>query len=215
METQIAVGIVAHLSRSSEAKALCQSVRADFISIDNSVMGCDMNHDAVQRHLSALRAEWSVVLEDDAVPVDDFRDELGLALRYSPAPVVGLYLGRKRPPQYQSAIGSAVKRADAESVDWIVARRMFHGVGYAIRADVLPSLLEHPLDLPADERISDWVLGNGHLVAYCWPSLVDHADLPTVISRHRDGAPRNPGRVAWRAGGHCGWSSRAVFVVGS
>lgn len=215
METQvIRIGIVAHTARASEARALRRLVGAEFISVDNGVMGCDANHDLVQRHLSALPADWVVVLEDDAVPVPGFSRQLSGALGCAPSPVVGLYLGRLRPPQYQKCIAAAVNTADREGADWVLASRLFHGVGYAIRADLLASLTEFPLDSPADERISEWALRNKHVVSYCWPSLVDHADFPTLIERHRDGVRRDSGRVAWRAGPHDGWSSVAVRVVG-
>lgn len=208
----VGVGIVSHLSRGGEARRLAEDVCADLVSRDNGLMGCDGNHDLVHNLLLGLGCEWSVVLEDDAVPVAGFIAELRSALRVAPSPVVSLYLGRLRPPQYQRSIRSAVERADAAGADWIVSDRMYHGVGYAIRTELLESLSEFVVDLPVDERISEWVRSNNLKVSYTWPSLVDHADIPTVIERHRDGARRTPGRVAWRAAGHRVWSDRLVCV---
>lgn len=183
-------------------------VRADFVSVDNGVLGCDANHVAVQRHLSALPADWYVVLEDDAVVVPDWRRQVAAALEVAPQPVVSLYLGRLRPPQFVSQVVRAVGCANSADASWIVGRRMLHAVGYAIRADLLASLNDFDSALPADERLSAWRSG----VAYCWPSLVDHADLPTVV-RHRDGQPRQPGRTAYRVGGRDVWTEREVQMT--
>lgn len=198
--------MVAHTARVAEAKLLAGVVRADFVSVDNGVLGCDGNHLSVQRHLAGLPGDWSVVLEDDAVPVAGFRAQLAAALEVAPAPVVSVYLGRQRPPQFVRQVVQAVGRANSVDASWIVGRRMLHAVGYAIRSDVLGSLLEFDSALPSDERISAWADGG---VAYCWPSLVDHADLPTVV-KHRDRQPRPPGRTAYRVGGRDVWTGRSV-----
>ena len=95
------IGIVAHQSRTTQAKNLAKQVKADFISIDTGLLGCDDNHTTVQNHLWALKDEWSVILEDDAQPVQDFPDQLTQALTVAPTPIVSLYLGRRRPPHFQ------------------------------------------------------------------------------------------------------------------
>jgi hypothetical protein len=65
--------------------------------------------------------------------------------------------------------------------------------------------------LPIDENIGQWSRRQGWPIAYTVPSLVDHADGPTLIT-HPDGAEREPGRVAWRTGTHFTWNSDAVEV---
>lgn len=210
--TLLTIGIVAHTSRGADAKALAHQVGADFISIDNGVMGCDDNHDHVLHHLSALPSTWSVVLEDDAVPVAGFRDQLAAALPLCPAPIASLYLGRMRPPQHQADIAAAVEAAEIENADWIISSRLYHAVGYAIRTELLPSLLTHLSNWPVDQHISEWAQRYGYTVAHTWPSLVDHADGDTIVD-HPDGQPRPPGRVAWKTGGHHTWTSRSVTLT--
>jgi hypothetical protein len=210
--TDFHIGIVAHARRMNLAKQLCETVRADFISIDhNSTMGCEGNHRAVQHHLLNLGATFSVVLEDDAEPVDGFREQLSAALTSAPetAGVLSFYLGRQRPPQHQGAIGRALDAANATGAHWLVGNRLLHGVAYAIRTELLASLLEfRSLRLtPIDQHITIWAretLGN-QSVAYSVPSLCNHADMPTVIPRHPDGQPRPPGRVAWQTGRRNHW----------
>jgi len=215
------IGIVAHATRAVVAKKLNRTVRADFISIDNGLMGCEGNHWAVQHHLVNLGADFSVVLEDDAEPVDGFRDQLSAALKSAPetAAVLSFYLGRKRPPPHQGTIGRALQAAQATGAHWLLGNRLLHGVAYAIRTEHLPSLLEFTTRLPTpiDQHITVWAretLGR-QSVAYTVPSLCNHADIPTVIARHPDGKPRPPGRVAWQTGRRDHWASSSVPLLTS
>ena len=204
--------MVAHTSRAGHAKALAQQVKADFISFDNGLLGCDGNHNTVQHHLANLPSTWSLVLEDDAVPVESFRTQLEAALPMAPSPIVSLYYGRKRPPHWQTRMAKALQIAEGCDASWIVASRLLHAVGYAIRTELLPSLLDHDSDLPSDQHISNWAIRYGHLVSYTVPSLVDHADWPTIVD-HPDGDRRTPGRTAWKAGTREHWSTSTVSLM--
>lgn len=202
------------------AKALARNVGASFLSIDNGTLGVEGNHWAVQNHLANLGASWSVVLEDDAEPVDGFRDQLSAALQSAPesACVLSFYLGRQRPPQHQGAIGRAVQAAKMTGANWILGNRLLHGVAYAIRTDMLPSLLEFTTRrvTPIDQHITVWAretIGR-RSVAYSAPSLCNHADMPTVVA-HPDGQPRPPGRVAWQTGCRDHWASSSVPLLTS
>lgn len=205
----INVGIVAHSAREQAARALAGVVGADYVSVDRGgVLGCDGNHAAVQRHLAGLPGVWSVILEDDAVVRPDFRGQVVAALEVAPAPVVSLYLGRQRPPQYQRRIEIVCGLADKVDANWLISSRMLHAVGYAIRTDLLPELLAFESGLPADERIGACF----GCVAFCWPSLVDHADGPSV-TKHPDGQRRLPGRTAWRVGSRDVWTDSSVVLI--
>lgn len=205
------IGVVAHTSRATQAKHLANTVAADFISIDNGLMGADDNHDLVQHHLSAQPSTWSVVLEDDAEPVEGFRDQLHSALMMAPSPIVSLYLGRKRPPHWQARIVKALSQAEASDANWVIGTNLLHAVGYAIRTELLPSLLKHTTALPVDQHLSSWAKSHGHLVSYTFPSLVDHIDGPTIVD-HPDGQPRTPGRKAWHTGTRTRWTAEAVML---
>ena len=205
------VGIVAHTSRTTQAKQLGQTVRSDFISIDNGLMGCDENHYTVQKHLCALPSTWSIVLEDDAVPVDDFRRQAEQALVMAPSPIVSFYLGKRRPPHWQNRICHAVAQAANDDASWIISTHLLHAVGYAIRTELLPSLLDHTSARPSDEHITNWARRFGHVISYTFPSLVDHADLPTIVD-HPDGQPRHPGRTAWYTATREHWTTKAVTM---
>jgi len=205
------IGVVAHTSRTAEAKQLARTVKADFVSMDNGLMGCDENHKTVQRHLSALPATWSIVLEDDAIPVDKFRSQAAQALMMAPTPIVSFYLGKRRPPHWQNRACAAVAQAANTDASWILCTHLLHAVGYAIRTELLPSLIDHHSTRPSDEHITSWAKQHRHPISYTFPSLVDHADLPTIVD-HPDGQTRHPGRKAWYAKPRDTWTTKAVTM---
>lgn len=203
-----AIGVVAHTSRADQALKLADLVNADYLSTDNGTLGCAGNHKAVQQHLAGLPTAWSVLLEDDAMPVDGLREQLDQSLPMSPAPIMSLYLGRRYPTRWQNRIVNAI--ASASTANWIISTHLLHAVGYAIRTDLIPSLLAHPDARPTpDERITHWARRYGHLTAYAWPSLVDHADGPSATT-HRGRAVTAPGRRAWATGRHTEWTTESV-----
>lgn len=208
-----AIGIVAHVSRGEQAHKLMEDVGACYASFDNSNLGCGGNHRKVWRHLSKRfgpHVNHLVVLEDDAIPVDGFNEQLEQALAIHAAPVVSLYLGRLRPPHLQFMIEPAIERAVAAEASWIVSRQLLHAVGLAIRADLVPDMLANlNEELPIDEAIGEWVNRKHYRIAYCHPSIVQHQDGETLL-QHRDGLPREPGRVAHRFGRRDEWSDRVV-----
>lgn len=164
-------------------------------------------------------AYWTVVLEDDAVPVPFFRTQLAKALAVAPAGIVSLYLGRSRPPQWQKRIERATYGAIAQDANFILHNRLLHCVGVAIKSRLVAQMLETVSlnacrDLPIDEAITAWARAHRYGVAYTWPSLVDHADGPT-LAYHRDMAnderERYP-RKAWRTGTRTHWGTAHVAM---
>ena len=183
------------------------------MSLDNGNLGCGGNHRKVWRHLAkrhAAHADWLILLEDDAVPVEGFRDQLEQALAVAPTSVVSLYLGRKRPPHLQFMIEPAIKRADDADASWLVSRQLLHAVGLAVRSSIVEDMLATiDEELPIDEAINGWANKRRYRIGYSFPSLVDHADGETLL-QHRDGQAREPGRVAWRAGARDTWTREHV-----
>ena len=211
------IGIVAHLSRVGQAGDLANEVGPAHIAIDGGELGCEGNHHRVWRHLAKRDTSWSVVLEDDAVPVPAFRDQLDSALAVAPAPIVSLYLGRARPPQWQQRIERATYAATGRDASFIVHNRLLHCVGVAINTALITNMIDAVAGnacrgLPIDEAISAWAKANGYPVAYTWPSLVDHANGPSVAI-HRDRVPRDDlPRKAWRAGTRTRWGTAQVAM---
>lgn len=226
-----AIGIVAHNDRFDMAYRLSRQTDAQIVCFDSGELGAFGNHLQVWKALSetCTGADWLIVLEDDAQPVDTFHAQLRLALDAAPTPVVSLYLGRSRPADVQRPLRELI-HAGLDS-PWILAPRMLHAVAIAIRADLVPhmtdTLMQAPyVFAPIDQAIGMWTRAHTaqQQVSYAWPSLVDHADTGSVILQHEDGQPRGPiiptdtgipvleRRVAWKVGTRADWSGPAAWL---
>lgn len=206
------IAVVAHIRRADAAQELCDNINAEYMTMDDGTLGCRDNHLKAWEYLADSPEPWGVVLEDDALPTPNFNSQLHAALKVSPTPLVSLYLGKGRPPQWQQRILHATLTADNEHAAWITATRLLYGVAVCIRTELIPSMLDHVKHStpPIDNAIRDWAHTNDHHIAFTWPSLVDHADGPTLVTHH-DG-PRDEPRKAWRTGVRDTWNSKQVQI---
>jgi hypothetical protein len=217
----VLIGIVAHHTRADVARKLVETVDADVCRVDENgpgnvqdgVEGCSVNHINVLTALGAqVRGdEWCVLLEDDALPVPQFRSHATQALEYAPSPLVGFYLGQGIPSgDGQGAIRQAIDCAQA----WIRADCFLTSVGYAIRSDLIDDLVsdvavrnsEFPM------RVNRWSHQRGIMTAYTNPSLVDHADTDSVICYNASAELGTVPRVAWRYGTRTDWDTPVVAL---
>jgi hypothetical protein len=205
------IGIVAHERRLARAEALRRSVGACLLSVDNGVLGCEANHLSVLAGLCESDADWVCVLEDDAVPVPEFRTHLTAALAFAPMPIVGLYLGTGNPSGVvQQRIGVAMQSAQA----WIVGDCLIGSVGYCVRtalvSDMLRGIMDRTEELPL--RISRWAQHSHIPICYTHPSLVNHCDDESIQGRPLTEHERRTGgaRVAWCYGTRERWNTDAV-----
>lgn len=203
------IAIVAHEDRHDAAMTLADRVQASLIAMDTAELSLGFkNHVNAWRWLSEHNdREWSVVLEDDALPVEDLNPQMLRALEVAPSAVVSLYLGREYPRRTQERAALAT----ASSECWITDDRLHHAVGVAIRTDRLPDLLADLPRLleimPIDEAIGSWAKRQATLVSYTNPSLVDHDwHLPSIASPRPDEGERR----AWVVGSRDHWDGSAV-----
>jgi hypothetical protein len=216
------VGIVAHEDRLEGVDSLRDQVQADYVSVDDGTLGCGGNHLAVLTQLyemSALRS-WVVVLEDDALPVSDFRDQFTKVLEVAPSPLLSLYCGTGFPAQYQALFVEAVE----SGVCWIMHAQLRHAVAYALHPLILKAVLTRIEKLieqrwAPDDAIGKWAMENHTPVAYTNPQLVDHDDTKTVIDYrmhlgHVSVAGRNRPRKAYNVGSREVWDRSEVAVMG-
>jgi len=218
----IAVAVVAHMDRMDMVISLADKVDPQYLLMDDGTKGCFLNHQRAWEKLTFSGAEWCVVLEDDALPVPCFREQLAQALAVAPSPVVSLYLGTGRPKRVQPSIRAFVE--SGVETCWLTSEHMLHAVGIAMHRNVIAGMLTHIRQVPAallpiDRAIGHWVTHGGPgSVAYTWPSLVGHRDTPTVIEDHPSGEsnrvmyldegdslPVVTPRVAWRVGVRDRW----------
>lgn len=203
------IGVVADRRRGDMGKDLGVRVGASLVSIDNGSLGCTQNHVSVWRHHIENPADWNLVLEDDALPVDDFREQAAAALAVAPAPIVSFYLGRGYIDDRR--VENLLVRADLLDNAWLVARgRVSHAVALAVHKDLLADLADGlPRgSQPIDRALSLWARRQGHQVAYSNPSLVDHADSPSLVSGHQ-----RKDRRAWRTGARDVWHDKMMLML--
>ncbi len=227
MSGLFSIGIVAHHSRWLRAGKLAEHLDADVVAVDyDGRVGAGRNHERCYEWLAETGSPWSVLLEDDAVPVRRFRDQLTQVLTAAPAEagLLSLYLGRWRPPHWQPSIAQVISRDE----HFLSASELLHHVAVAIRTPLIPVMLAHIRAdrryqvgrLPIDEAIGDFARTAGMPVLYSHPSIVNHdTKMPTVIGRHVSQHPTETGqrpaselRQAWAFGTRPSWQdSRAAI----
>lgn len=188
------IAIVAHHSRRAMANDLASELEADSIFMDEHSAGANANH---LRALSwaAEQSDRVIIIEEDALPVDGFRDKAQDWLTRFPDNLCSFYLGTGRPPQYQMQIAERLIVADKTRADYITLSRLIHGVCYSVP----PQHIERVISRWDSSKPADYAVGDAYGGAVVYPcySLVDHADGEPV-ERHPDSAPRTERRRAWR-----------------
>ena len=204
----ISFAVVGHKARILAATDLARSIGA-VACIDDGTLGAGGNHHHAWQATTGHQTDWAAVLEDDALPVPGFVNQAEQALTVAPEPVVSFYLGRTRPVLWQERVAPAVATADRAGTHWLTSTHAVHAVALAIHTALREDWLDFASDLPPDERMSAWCLARGHRVAYTWPSLVNHADGPTLVRHANTGGTTAP-RVAWRTGTRDHWTPAAT-----
>lgn len=193
----LTIAIVAHEARREMAERLAEKVDAALVVWDDGQGPRETHERAWIDLLSMIAADhrdkrWGMVIEDDAIPVSDFKATMAAACAVAPFPVVSAYLGRGRPVLWQHQIAQVM----AVQCDWLIAPDVFHGVGIGIRADHIDSMIgfvtaSRPIKArytePLDEAMGRWVRHKDIGVAYSHPSLLNHnPDLPSIIGEDRE-----------------------------
>lgn len=194
--------IVGHTSRLDEVDRLVSHLGAEGVSsniwIDNGFFGEWKNHVRALKHAAESDSEYAVILQDDAMPVNDFTEAVNDVIDNRPDSLISLYVGTSRPREQQ--VLDAVDLAERDRACWMKANTLLWGVGIIVPVPLISPLLAEAQSgpkLPYDQRLgrANGVLGRD--VYYTWPSLVDHHDIPTVVAGH---SRVQPVRVAHRVG---------------
>jgi hypothetical protein len=202
---------MAHVDRADQASALAESVGAD-IAWDSLLLdyGEVVNGDRAW----AMRdpdADWHIVLQDDAVPVDGFLEHAANALAHADG-MVSFYLGTGRPQQV--AVGIAVAEADRRGAAWLQSTNLFWGVAVAMRTKYVDEFLAWGGPRVTigtyDKRLSIFAHASYQQVSYTLPCLVDHADGPSLVDHPWGAADMK--RRAWRVGTPHRWDTTRVVI---
>lgn len=206
--TRLTVHVVAHEKRQEMALALAEAVQAEHLWVDDGKLGEWRNHMRAWKSAADSDATHAVILQDDAVPIPDFRKHVEAAVKQRPDKLLSLYLGTHRPRREE--VLRTVAKAEKSSASWIVSDSLHWGVAVVVPVALISEILStvRSSRLPYDQRISEWAHATGATVYYTWPSLVNHADQPTVI---RGRSPRQGVRVAHRVGVPS-WNEKEVRI---
>lgn len=206
--TDLYVGVVAHQKRYNMAFKLATDVKADEVFMDDGFKGEWKNHEYAWKCAARSGKSHAVILQDDAVPIDNFREHVIEACKQRPYSAISLYTGTHRPRKEE--VINAVQIAENSGASWLTADTLMWGVGVVLPCDRIEFVLEEAKksSLPYDQRLGFVFQQFDELVYYTWPSLVDHADQPTVIKGRPD---RQGERVAHRTG-IPDWNDKAVQI---
>lgn len=212
---KISIAVMAHPKRKAQAQALVAELKSYSFSdvalvMDTKNIEWHTGRRALKRGIG--KADWHVVIQDDAILTPDFYANIEGAIKALPVKTLfSLYTGTARP--LSRRVSEAV--AKAKDGDWLQSHQLYWGVGIVIPADHIAPMLEfvEPIELQYDNKVGEFYCQNGLPVYYCIPSLVNHDDeLGTLIAGHGTDVSPEP-RVAHRlATGSIRWTGKSHYI---
>jgi len=139
-----------------------------------------------------------LVIQDDVLPCRDLLAGVKVALEHVPDAPLCLYVGRRRP--HAHAVSRACAQADRLRAAFITMHTLNWGPGIAVPTAAIDEMVAYSDKLTEiknyDRRLSRyWEKAAQIRVWYTWPSLLDHADGPSLV-KGRVGTDREHGRVS-------------------
>jgi len=182
--------VVAHSSRGDRGRDLARLVDAESYHLNDGDGTPDAlwgaHKDAIEYAL--LSEDWThlCILQDDALPIEDFQTHLQRAVEESPNVVISLYLGKGAPRgPLQEKFESAVRAAKRDDLSWAMSPNFhcYHGVGLVLprRVAEVAVTRRRPGLAAYDQWIGMVCSGLKVPVLYTLPSLVDHDDSATPV----------------------------------
>lgn len=158
------------------------------------------------------KADWHLVIQDDALLTPDFYSNLeGAILNLPVKGLMSLYVGTVKP--YGSRVEEAVKKAARAT--WLRHYMLLWGVAIVIPSDQITAMLDY-LDEPKyrdtqyDTRLGMFYLANRLPIHYTMPSLVNHDDdLGSLLPDHQQPQPRVAHRLAT---GPVTWNDEVIDI---
>lgn len=184
----VTVNIMAHPKRERQAKALALELDAGIVWDRGQGLW-----DTAVRAWTEQDGEWRTVIQDDAVPAAHFRANLGRILEGSTNPV-SWYYGTGTPNHSRDTRTQAVLKAKQDRASWIEHLGPWWAVGVSFHESHMGVL-----DINAringrmkndDARYTAYFAKLGVLCRYTWPSLIDHADGPSIAGPGQRGTRR-------------------------
>jgi hypothetical protein len=211
-EVSLSVSVMAHSKRAAWVPELVERVGGANVVWDQK----NDRHDTGLRAILDYdpKATHHLVIQDDAVVPDDFREGLVRALRYAdPESPVGLYYGGKG--SSNSAHVKAWLDAESRGASWLVRKGPIWGPGIVYPVSSIPDLNRFYKESSVqnyDRRVMRFYQSRGKLCWYSMPSLVDHRleGNPSLVGHDSRGERRARSFIGPRSALDVDWSGPVV-----
>lgn len=196
--TTLAIAIVAHPKRAKRAAELADELDAHVV-MDDAEYGDAINHARAWEWLAGQDTDWSVAVEDDAIPAKRFRERMVECIEALPHD--GLLLGYTGSDS-RTSIGrrttDAHIRAEQLGRTHITLRSAHWGVTIAARTTHAPAIAQalRSSRAPSDDTIGYWAQRHPLHIYATHPNLADHEDGDSVLGHGK----RGPRRALWFRG---------------
>lgn len=136
-------------------------------------------------------SEYCLVLQDDAIVPDNFRELAEARLAESEDRVYSFYAGKM--------LGERIEKAKAEGRDHLLEHMIYNEIALCIRGEHVEDMVKFCDDRGAqnDQQINIWAGENGIRIKYVLPSLVDHRDEESIYRAMTGFNPGDKGRHAY------------------
>jgi hypothetical protein len=184
MTITLSVAMMAHPRRKAQVKAILKRLDRDCPVVWDEKSS---RWDTGKRAMLAYDPDCThhAVIQDDVLVCRDLFAGMTKALEHVPdeVPVCG-YVGRVRPFAEMVTLAAAVARSRGAS--WLRMHTLNWGPLIIVPTEAIPEMVTYSdklKDIPNyDRRLSRyWELGRHLPIWYTWPSVVDHADGPSLV----------------------------------
>lgn len=216
MSVRVSVAVMAHPDRAAHVAGLLNRLdRAASVAWDTDGPATSNPQRRWSNGMRAWdlhdrRADWHLVIQDDAVVADHMVAGVERALTYVPdRSVVSLYLGGGM--LRAELVDQAVEAADRAGAAWVSLAKLLWGVAVAVPVDLIDGMLDwcdRQYMRRYDARVGRYFQLMGFRAAHTWPSLVDHRDDQSLCGH--DVAPRKARRFHTGSALDVDWARPAV-----
>lgn len=188
VETPMRFIVVGHPSRARQAHHLAVSLDAALV-MDHRGEGAYANHHRALEQ-AARYDEHVTILEDDAIPVQGFRQKLNTWVNRYPGHVISSYLGTSHPAQWMRFVDRMWDGPEGH----ITLPQLIH----AVCVTYPPGAAQHILDRITPSNRVDFAIGDAWHDDIIYPkaSLVDHEDGTPIIQGRPPRKPRKARALA-------------------
>lgn len=189
----IHVAVVGHINRQAQAEALAASLGAELF-LDRLTLGPTFGH-LNALNWGASKTGHLIVIEDDAQPVPGFLNIASKWIDQHPEELTSFYLGTGYLPSKPEIVTKAVSEAEATGSDHVTFERLYTAVTYTLPTRRIADLKMSAKDVADTSLGIRWKTLTKRPIFYTIPSLVDHADTPSIHRPNRTVKPRKALRL--------------------